>query len=50
MLILMTKSAHEEHFVESLQTDKKQLKTAVTFLSVYNGFFSRLETKIKNSI
>ena len=36
----MDKSTHEEHLSQSLQTKKKQLKVAVTFLPGYNGNFS----------
>ena len=37
MLIIMDKSTHEEHLFQSLQTNNKQFKIAVTFLSGYNG-------------
>ena len=37
MLIVMDKSTHTEHLYEPLQTNNKQFKIAVTFLSVYNG-------------
>ena len=40
MLIVMNKSIHEEHLSEPLQTNNKQFKTAVTFLSGYNGIFN----------
>ena len=40
MLIIMGKSTHEEHLSQPLQTNKKQFKTAVTFLSAYNGIFN----------
>ena len=40
MLIIMNKSVHEEHFFEPLQTNNKQFKIAITFLSVYNGIFN----------
>ena len=40
MLILMDKSTHEEHISQTLQTNNKQLKIAVTFLSGYNGIFN----------
>ena len=33
MLIVMDKSIHEEHLSQSLQTNKKQFKIAVTFLN-----------------
>ena len=44
MLIVMDKSIHEEYLTQPLQTNKKQFKIAVTFLSAYNGFF-----KVTNS-
>ena len=44
MLIIMDKSTHEEHLFQPLQTNNKQFKIAVTFLSAYNGFF-----KVTNS-
>ena len=40
MLIFMNKSTHEEHLFQPLQTDNKQFKIAVTFLSAYNGIFN----------
>ena len=40
MLIVMDKSTHEEHLSQPLQTNNKQFKIAVTFLTGYNGFFS----------
>ena len=40
MLIVMDKSTHEEHLFQPLQTDNKQFKIAVTFLSAYNGIFN----------
>ena len=39
MLNIMDKSIHEEHLFEPLQTNNKQFKIAVTFLSAYNGIF-----------
>ena len=39
MLIVMNKSTHEEHLFQPLQTNNKQFKIAVTFLSAYNGIF-----------
>ena len=38
-LVLMDKSTHEEHLSQPLQTNNKQFKIAVTFLSVYNVIF-----------
>ena len=40
MLIVMDKSTHEELLSQPLQTNKKQFKIAVTFLSAYNGIFN----------
>ena len=39
MLIVMKKSTHEEHLAQPLQINNKQFKTAITFLSAYNGIF-----------
>ena len=40
MLIVMEKSTHEEHLFQPLQTNNKQFKIAVTFLTGYNGNFN----------
>ena len=40
MLIVMDKSSHEEHLFQPLQTNNKQFKIAVTFLTGYNGIFN----------
>ena len=40
LLIIMDKSTHEEHLFQPLQTNNKQFKVAVTFLSAYNGIFN----------
>ena len=40
MLIVMDKSTHEEHLFQPLQTNNKQFKIAITFLSAYNGIFN----------
>ena len=40
MSIIMDKSTHEEHLFQPLQTNNKQFKIAVTFLSAYNGIFN----------
>ena len=40
MLNIMEKSTHEEHLFQPLQTNNKQFKIAVTFLSAYNGIFN----------
>ena len=39
MLIVMDKSTHEEHLSQPLQTNNKQFKIAITFLTGYNGIF-----------
>ena len=39
MLIVMDKSTQEFILNESLQTNSKQFKIAITFLSGYNGIF-----------
>ena len=39
-LIVMDKSTHEEHLSQPLQTNNKQFKIAVTFLTSYNGIFN----------
>ena len=40
MLIVMDKCTHEEHLAQPLQTNIKQFKIAVTFLTGYNGIFN----------
>ena len=40
LLIIMNRSTHEEHLFQPLQTNNKQFKIAVTFLSAYNGIFN----------
>ena len=40
MLIVMDKSTHEEHLHQPLQTNNKQFKIAITFLTGYNGIFN----------
>ena len=40
MLIIMNQSTHEEHLSNALQTNNKQFKIAVTFLTAYNGIFN----------
>ena len=40
MLIDMDKRSHEEHLFQPLQTNNKQFKIAITFLSAYNGIFN----------
>ena len=45
MLIVMDKYTHEEHLAQPLQTNNKQFKTAVTFLTAYNGIFNNRNKK-----
>ena len=40
ILVVMDKSTPEEHLAQSLQTNKKQFKISVIFLSGYNGTFN----------
>ena len=40
MLIVINKRTHEEYLSQSLQTNNKQFKIAVTFLTGYNGNFN----------
>ena len=40
MLIVMDKSTYEEHLSQPLQTNNKQFKIAITFLTGYNGIFN----------
>ena len=44
MLIIMNKSTHEENLFEPLQTNSKQFKIAITFLSGYKGLFNVTDT------
>ena len=44
MLIVLDKSMHEEHLFQPLQTNNKQFKVAITFLSAYNGIFNITNT------
>ena len=37
ILIVMDESTHEEHLSQPLQTNIKQFKIAITFLTAYNG-------------
>ena len=43
----MAKSSHEEHLFQPLQTNIKQFKLAVTFLTVYNGIFNATNSSNK---
>ena len=40
MLIVLDKSTHEEHLSQPLQTNNKQFKIAITFLTGYNGIIN----------
>ena len=40
LLIVMDKSIHEEHLFQPFQTNNKQFKIAVVFLTGYNGIFN----------
>ena len=42
----MDKSTHEEHLSQPLQTNNKQFKIAITFLSGYNGIFNVTDKNI----
>ena len=39
ILFVMDKSTHEEHLSQALQTNNKQFKIAITFLTGNNGIF-----------
>ena len=43
----MNKSTYEEHLSQPLQTNNKQFKIAVTFLTAYNGIFNVTSSNIK---
>ena len=47
MLVVMDESTHEEHLSQPLQTDNKQFKIAVTFLTGLNGIFNVTNSKIR---
>ena len=47
MLTVMDKSTHEEHLSQPLQTNNKQFKIAITFLSAYNGIFNVTDSNNK---
>ena len=40
MLIVLDKKSHEEHLSQPLQTNNKQYKIAVTFLTGYSCIFN----------
>ena len=46
--IFMDKSTHEEHLSQPLQTNNKQFKMAITFLSGCNGIFNVTDTNNKS--
>ena len=45
----MDKSTHEEHLYQPLQTNNKQFKIAVIFLTGYNGIFKLTNSNIRFS-
>ena len=47
MLIVMDESTHTEHLFQPLQTNTRQFKIAVTFLTGYNGIFNLTNSKNK---
>ena len=47
MLVVMDKSTHEEHLTQTLQTNNKQFRKAVTFLTGYIGIFNVTNTNNK---
>ena len=47
ILIVMDKSTHEEHLSQPLQTNNKQFKIAITFLSGYKGIFNIIDSNNK---
>ena len=49
MLVVIDKSTHEEHLAQTLQTNNKQFKIAVVFLTVIM-VFSMLQIPVKNFI
>ena len=49
MLINMDESTHEEHLSHPLQTNIRQFKIAVTFLTGFNRFFN-VKKKVINYI
>ena len=49
MVMVMDKSSHEKHLYQPLQTNNKQFKTVVTFLTGYNRIFNVTNSK-KSSV
>ena len=47
MLVIMDKSTQDEHLSQPLQTNNKQYKIAITFLTGYNGIFNIQTTNIR---
>ena len=47
MLIVVDISIHEGHLSQSLEINSKQFKTALTFLTGYNGLFNVTSKNIK---
>ena len=47
MLIVLDKSTHEEDLFQTLQTNNKQFKIEVTFLTGYNGNFNVIDKNNK---
>ena len=47
MLVVMDKSTNEEHLSQPLQTNNKQFKIAVTFLTAYNVILNVTYSNIK---
>ena len=47
MLNIMDRSTHEEHLFQPLQTNNKQVKLAVPFLTAYNCIFKSTNSNNK---
>ena len=47
MLIIMDRSTHKDHLFQHLQTNNKQFKIAIRFLTGYNGIFNRTNSSNK---
>ena len=47
MLVVMDKSTHEELLSQPLQTNKKQFKMSLTFLTGYFGIFNVANKKFQ---
>ena len=43
----MDQSTHEEHLLQPLQTNNRQFKLGVTFLTGYNGIFNVTNSNIE---